>query len=265
MLKFKKVTSSKYLGTDGYLLYRTKNGSFSVVKDGLVTKWGTGFQSVRAAEIFLNAHSYIKASSDCIPLLKEEVDLIYNIYCTKGSSDFGKKWYIKNNFWIQCEKDLTNQIRIKCSDGTAYTSGDQLVSKLDSITSDVFATTLLDKEQLESILAKSTILAKREPASSKRAGLGPNDLMRVRSSNVWAIGYQVRNENPKIGDVYVQFKGKEGGSGDVYKYYDVPSSLYRKMITTPSKGAFVWKYLRTNFLYSKLTGDKRGKLKNAVN
>lgn len=91
------------------------------------------------------------------------------------------------------------------------------------------------------------------------------NLIRVsRSSNVWAYGFQGDNQDPRVGTLYIQFKGNNGGPGDIYAYYDVPSSLYRKWITAPSKGHFFWANIRNNFMYSKLTGDKRGKLRNAV-
>jgi len=90
-------------------------------------------------------------------------------------------------------------------------------------------------------------------------------MVRVKSSNVWAYNINVRDTKKDIGDVYVQFKGDRGGPGDVYVYYDVPTRIYRKIVSSPSKGHAVWQYLRNNFKYSKLTGDKRGKLRNAVN
>lgn len=90
-------------------------------------------------------------------------------------------------------------------------------------------------------------------------------MVRVKSSNVWAYNINVRKDGDSVGDVYAQFKNDHGGPGDVYVLYDVPVKLYRKWVSAPSKGHFYWKYLRNNFKYSKLTGDKRGKLKNAVN
>ena len=68
-----------------------------------------------------------------------------------------------------------------------------------------------------------------------------------------------------MGDMLVQFKGPKGGAGDIYLYYDVPVMLYRRWISAPSKGHFFWKYVRNNFSYRKLTGDKKGKLPNAIN
>ena len=75
----------------------------------------------------------------------------------------------------------------------------------------------------------------------------------------------MKENDPKVGDVYVQFKGKNGGPGDVYRYFDVPVQIWRKFITYPSKGSYVYHVLRDKFQYSKLTGDKKGKLPNAIN
>ena len=91
------------------------------------------------------------------------------------------------------------------------------------------------------------------------------NLVRVKSSNVWSRGIEIKDRKAKEGDVYVQFKGKNGGPGDVYVYYSVPVNTWRRILSYPSAGAAVWKFLRNNFLYSKLTGNKRGVLPNAVN
>lgn len=91
------------------------------------------------------------------------------------------------------------------------------------------------------------------------------NLVRVRSSNVWSIGIDIRDKKDKTGNVIVQFKNKNGGPGDIYLLYDVPTIVYRKWITTPSKGHYYWQNLRNQYLYSKLTGNKRGVLPNAVN
>lgn len=90
-------------------------------------------------------------------------------------------------------------------------------------------------------------------------------LVKVRSSNVWAYGMNIKNRKDKVGDLLVQFKGKQGGPGDIYIYYDVPVVIYRRWQSAPSKGHYFWVYIRNNYKYSKLTGDKRGKLHNAVN
>lgn len=90
-------------------------------------------------------------------------------------------------------------------------------------------------------------------------------MVRVKSSNVWAYAMNVPDKKNTTGTLYVQFKGTHGGPRDIYAYYDVPVVLYRRWQSAPSKGAFFWRYIRNYYLYSKLTGDKRGKLKNAVN
>ena len=90
-------------------------------------------------------------------------------------------------------------------------------------------------------------------------------MVRVKSSNVWSYNINIKDNSSKTGDVYVQFKGDKGGPGDIYVYYDVPIIIYRKWHSAPSKGHFFWKNIRNKFKYSKLTGDKRAKLKNGVN
>lgn len=90
------------------------------------------------------------------------------------------------------------------------------------------------------------------------------NLNRVKSSNVWSIGFNIRNRKDPKGDLLVQFKAQNGGPGDVYMFYDVPTTMYRKWQSAPSKGHFFWKYIRNYYKYSKLTGDKHGKLPNAI-
>ena len=90
------------------------------------------------------------------------------------------------------------------------------------------------------------------------------NLARVKSSNVWARALNIKDRKDKTGDLIVQFKNKYGGPGDIYLYVDFPIDLYRKWIAAPSAGHFFWQYIRNNFKYLKLTGDKRGKLPNAI-
>lgn len=89
-----------------------------------------------------------------------------------------------------------------------------------------------------------------------------NKLTRVKSSNVWSYAFQPRDYD--TGDMLMQFKGKGGGPGDIYIYYDVPSKLWRKFVAAPSKGHFFWEHIRNVFTYAKLTGDKRTKLANGI-
>lgn len=90
-------------------------------------------------------------------------------------------------------------------------------------------------------------------------------MVRVRSSNIWSYGYNAKSNKSPTGDVYVQFKGKNGGPDDIYVYYDVPMMVYRRWHSAPSKGHYFWRYIRNTYTYAKLTGDRRTKLSNGVN
>ena len=95
------------------------------------------------------------------------------------------------------------------------------------------------------------------------------NIVRVKSSNLWGICVHVRNPDDDFGDLICQFKGGTGdyreGPGAIYIYYDCPLVLYRRFVSAPSKGHFFWQYIRNTLRYSKLTGDKKGKLPHAVN
>lgn len=90
------------------------------------------------------------------------------------------------------------------------------------------------------------------------------NMIRVKSSNVWSYTINVRGDESTVGDVYVQFKDADGSPGDVYVYYDVPISVYRRWHSASSKGHYFWRYIRNKYKYSKLTGDKTTKLRNGV-
>ena len=89
-------------------------------------------------------------------------------------------------------------------------------------------------------------------------------LMRVSSSNVWSYAFQPKDEN--VGDMLVQFKGRKGGPGDIYIYYNVPNKLWHRFYLADSKGGFFWKHIRNNvkIRYAKLTGDKRTHLAHGL-
>ena len=117
----------------------------------------------------------------------------------------------------------------------------------------------IDKIILCDTIDRSSILASISSRDITKS------MVRTKSSNIWSYAINVRDTKKDIGDVYVQFKGPRGGPGDIYVLYDVPTRIYRKWMSASSKGSFYWRYLRNNYKYSKLTGDKRGKLRNAVN
>ena len=89
-------------------------------------------------------------------------------------------------------------------------------------------------------------------------------MVRVKSSNVWSYMMNVKDDRGLVGDVLAQFKNKYVGPGDVYMYFDVPTSIYRAWVRSPSKGHYFWQHIRNNYKYAKLTGDKRTKLANGV-
>lgn len=91
------------------------------------------------------------------------------------------------------------------------------------------------------------------------------NLVRVKSSNVWAYAMNPDKADNRHGDMLAQFKNKNGGPGDIYIYYDVPTEVYRRWVTAPSKGHYFWQFIRNIYKYSKLTGNKRGVLPNAIN
>lgn len=89
-------------------------------------------------------------------------------------------------------------------------------------------------------------------------------MIKTRSSNIWSYAYDIP-EGSREGTMYVQFKNEVGRPGDIYRYYDVPYQIYQRFVSAPSKGHAHWVLIRNKFKYSKLTGDKRGVLPNAVN
>ena len=159
------------------------------------------------------------------------------IYMTVKTSD--------NKTVKQFTKDITRMIRFFERFIVKY-------SETKSIYSHAYMTSVEDRNQY-----------------NIEAGISTRDMMknlvRVKSSNMWGMAMNIKNRKDRFGDVIVQFKGKNGGPGDIYQYFDVPVPLYRRWIGATSKGHFFWQYIRDNFKYRKLTGDKRGRLPNAVN
>jgi len=91
------------------------------------------------------------------------------------------------------------------------------------------------------------------------------NMIRVNSSNIWSYCVDIKRAEDKTCNLYIQFKGNNGGAGDVYVYFDVPIIIYRKLISAPSKGHSFWQYIRGKYPFAKLTGDKRTKQKGGVN
>ena len=259
-MKFKKVTSSKYIGEDGYQLRTGRDGSFSIYINSNITKWGCNFGTVKSAELFLNNHDYIHANCNTLPISSDDINFIKLVYGCKNISS--NAWVTLQGMKLIQREKFHNNYEIRAisasSNFKTFSDVESLLVYLDTQHSsrNIFSNVILRGAELRSIFAKANKKSSRDIT---------NNLIRVKSSNVWAYGVEIKDSSAKVGDVYVQFKGPNGGPADIYKYYDVPVSLWRKFISYPSKGAFIWKYLRRQFSYSKLTGDRRGKLPNAIN
>lgn len=133
---------------------------------------------------------------------------------------------------------------------------DFITNLMDAYSIDIFSSVILSdsKDTQYVIEAKMT---SRDLAKN---------LVRVKSSNIWAYGINIRDRKDKKGDMLIQFKSETGGAGDMYIYYDVDIfKTWRKFLSAASKGHFFWTNVRNVYKYSKLTGDKKGKLPNAIN
>lgn len=268
-MKFRKVTSHKYIGDNGFSLIQANDGSFAIYKDFTPTSWGNYFVSVKAAECIMNTHDYTKATADNLPMNEPDIAFIINMYCgevTQEEDDIIHDRYTLTDEYSIAENTSSPAIDVY-RDGKlirSFTDGLRCTEYLDRIVNrNIFSSVILRGTELRSILcAKSN---PRRSNDARNARQATQNLVRVKSSNVWARGIEIKDRKAKEGDVYMQFKGKNGGPGDVYVYYNVPIATWRRILAYPSPGSSVWKFLRNNFLYSKLSGDKRGKLPNAVN
>lgn len=266
-MKFRKVTSHKYIGDNGFSLIECSDRSFAICKDGQVTSWGSNLISVKAAESLLTTHVYAKATVDTLPMNPSDIAFIINMYC--GDVEQEEDDYLSDRYTLTDEYSLAENTSRPAVDiyrngrfVRSFTDGDQCTAYLDRIVNkNLFSSVMYRGTDLRSIFA-----AKLPPKNDKRnARDASRNLVRVKSSNVWAYGIEIADRKAKEGDVYVQFKGKNGGPSDVYVYYNVKLSDWRRLLSAPSKGHAVWALLRNNYLYSKLTGSKRGVLPNAVN
>ena len=271
-MQFRQVTATKYIGSDGYSLIKASEDHYVICKNGQVTKWGSNFVSVKAAQAYMTKHDYKHASTNVMPLMPNDIDEIADalgaekcnckcgcIYKIDDTYSFASNW-IDNYSIPELQNKHILSIDLFCKGNLVdtFVDLDSFLDKMDVLLNDgpIVAAAALRGLSLRNIVAKRQRRSVREII---------RDLVRVKSSNVWAIGMEVKDAKAGVGDVYVQFKGRNGGAGDVYSYLDVPVRLYQKLVAAPSKGHAFWKYLRNNFLYRKLTGDRRGVLPNAVN
>jgi len=68
------------------------------------------------------------------------------------------------------------------------------------------------------------------------------DMVPVVSSNIAEVGY-----DPETQDLFVRFK-----NGGYYKYASVPEETHQKLLTAPSAGSFLAKFIKNEFDVEKL-------------
>jgi hypothetical protein len=75
-------------------------------------------------------------------------------------------------------------------------------------------------------------------------------LVSVESSNVEAVGY-----DPKKRYLYIKFlPSEESYRGSVYRYSNVKEQIFNRLLSSASKGMFVWAHIRDKYPYAKWTG-----------
>lgn len=257
--------STKYEDTTHRFQLVEHDSKFYVKMGTQIPEWqGDGFESVTDAEDFLNKYDWEYATVNDLRPKDFQSDLVFLLLMYGFSRSDVPGQYLKEmpDGYI-CINDLGNNqsVNVYTESGKSKTfeSLDDVAKYLDD---------LLSLGEIE-IFSCAAICNPSETKTVVQAAITTRDLaknlVRVKSSNVWAYTINIKDRHDKVGDVLVQFKGPKGGPGDIYLYYDVPVTLWRRWLSAPSKGHFFWAYIRNTFSYRKLTGDRKGKLKNAIN
>lgn len=218
--------------------------------------WQTGFSCIECAESFAQTHDLSTATSNYIRYSPDDFEWVISFYRFEPA---GRNTWEASNGYMTFRLIPEHDIELQVFDETRHQIDtvhgmNEVLLTLDKAFPDILACNkLLNKSAKEYIKSASNA---KELASK---------LVRVKSSNVWAYGMNIKDKKDKTGDLLIQFKGRNGGPGDIYMYYNVPVMVWRKFITATSKGHFFWVMIRNNFTYRKLTGDKRTHLKNGVN
>lgn len=256
-LRFIQASQHIFLSDSDYRLVRSSK-YFHIVKANHVVKWEPlgGFHTVEAAEEFLNSRDYEDATDDTIGISSDDFAYVIEAYNFSVADE---------GIWITQVDDYTLILSVDEDELVLNTEkdGETSVQTFDTVselllTLDTFFTD-------EDIYSSSAIMIKTAVTAAINVRDLAKNLVRVKSSNIWAYGMNLRDRKDKTGEVVVQFKGNKGGPGDVYIYYDVPLVVWRKWLSATSKGHYFWMHIRNTYMYSKLTGDKRGKLRNAIN
>ena len=257
LLKFIRASIFKYVSDSDYTCIKASD-NYHIAKCGKIVKWepSNGFHTVQAAEDFLNARDYEAATDDKIGISTDDFAYVLEAY------DFAlvgtNKWFTEidgTELYLTATED---EFILDSQFGTEVS-----VKSFDNVSDLIYA--LDEYFTPEDIYSSAAIKIGAYIAAAINVRDLAKNLVRVKSSNVWAYGMNLRDRKDKAGEVVVQFKGSKGGPGDVYIYYDVPLTVWRKWLSATSKGHYFWMYIRNTYQYSKLTGDKRGKLPNAIN
>lgn len=257
-LKFVQASQHVFLSNTDYRLVRSSR-YFHIVKANRIVKWEPlgGFHTVEAAEEFINARDFENATEDTIGIATDDFAYVLEAYDFQLVEE--DKWATEiDDTVLILSIDSGREFILNIQKGNetsvqSFNNVSDLIYALDSYFTD------------EDIYTSKAITVKQIITAAINVRDLAKNLVRVKSSNIWAYGMNLRNRKDKTGEVVVQFKGNKGGPGDVYIYYDVPLVVWRKWLSATSKGHYFWQYIRNTYMYSKLTGDKRGKLKNAIN
>ena len=269
--------TTTYVASDNRFQLVSVNDKYYIQLNSQIPEWQGkyGFDDVDSAEKFLNAHDWANATESDI---KEntnslESDLIFlcQMYYFSRFTDVedGQVKFLKElpGGGYICIEPIPNHANIQ--EVRVYNSeNNEDIQTYDLSEAAQYIDEVLNRHDIE-VFSRIALCNPEHTNTVVQAAISSRDLtknlVRVKSSNMWAYTINIRDRHDKVGDVIVQFKGPKGGPGDIYMYFDVPVNLWRKWLAAPSKGAFFWKYIRNNFWYRKLTGDKRGKLRNAIN
>lgn len=269
--------TTTYASSDNKFQLVSINDRYYIQLNSQIPEWQgkDGFDDIDSAEKFLNSHDWKNATeseiSENTNALETDLVFLCQMYYFSRFTDLedGKVKFLKElpGGGYICIEPLPSHEDIRKI--RVYTSENEK----DIHTSDMseaaqYIDEVLNRHEIE-VFSCVAICNPSDTKTVVQAAILSRDLtknlVRVKSSNMWAYTINIRDRHDKAGDVIVQFKGPKGGPGDIYMYFDVPVNLWRKWLAAPSKGHFFWENIRNAFYYRKLTGDKRGKLRNAIN
>lgn len=238
----------------------SSDNKFHILMDSNIPDWGTGFKTELDVEKFVNEHDIENATlSEVYPKEITEAFNFLKVFWGFNQVDEDVLEKEMNNSSITIISTSDNVEVILDDEVEHFNSGDELVRFMDLLMRDLQCEVLSSEDIKNALKGRSIVLA-----SITSRDLAKN-MIRVKSSNLWSYCIFIADRKDKTGRVFVQFKGPKGGPGDIYSYYDVPITLWRRFVTAPSKGHFLWQYIRGKFPYDKLTGDKKTKMRGGIN